>query len=275
MVSKKVTCLVVLAVSLALLPPVFSQSKTKIAVLDFEAKNISKETAEAVADILSTELFNSGRFNVIERKAITTLLEEQKLQMTGITDMNEAVEIGKILNVEKIMIGSVSKLGSTIIINTRVVDVKTGAMELAENTKSTRGEDGLPASIAELVKRISQKITIEGSIIKITGNAILIDLGGNAGLKMGQDLQIVRIGDYVTDLGGAIIGNSEDLIGVIRITKTNPDYSEANIIQSKMAPKLGDKVRLVTTRVEVKEPEQESQGQKKKDTKPVSTPPVF
>jgi TolB-like protein len=266
---------------LTLYTPSISQNKTAIAVLNFEAKNVSHETAEAVADILSTELFNTKRFEVIERQAITRILEEQKLQMTGITDMSQAAEIGKVLNVKKIMIGSVSKLGQTYIINTRLVDVQTGAMELAQTAKSENGEDGLPSAIADLVATISQKITIEGSVIKVTPNVILVDLGKSKGIEIGQMLAVFRIGDVITDLGGTIIGKSEDIIGSLRISSVKPEYSEAEVIETKTTLRLGDKVRLTTTPIEIKKSDDvKKQYKVKKVVDPnkenqAAPPPVF
>ena len=256
---------------------VYSQSKTTIAVLDFEAKNVHPETAEAVADILSTELFNTNRFNVVERNSITSLLEEQKLQMTGVTDMSKAAEIGKVLNVEKIMIGSVSRLGETFIINTRLVDVETGALSLAQNTQSSNGESGLPDAIAILVKQISQKITVEGAIIKISGRVVLINIGKNAGVKPGQLLEIIRIGDVITDLGGTTIGRTEDYIGRLKVTSIKPEYAETALLDSKTSLRLGDKVRLMTTAADLSKktiaPKKKQESDK--EDKPVALPPVF
>jgi TolB-like protein len=228
-----------------------AQVKPTIAVLSFEAKNVSQETADAVADILSTELFNTQRFQVIERQAMLRILDEQKLQMTGVTDMGRAVEIGKVLNVQKIMIGSVSKLGDTYIINTRLVDVKTGALELAQNAKSTTGEEGLTNAISDLVKIVAQKMAVEGSIIKITGDVMLIDLGSNHGLIEGQILAVVRMGESVTDLKGNVIGQSEDVIGSLLVKSVKADYSETGVDDRKTAFKLGDKVRMTNEPVKI------------------------
>ena len=114
----------------------YTREKITMAVLDFEAKNMSQSSAEAVTDLLRTELFNTGHFKVVERQRIKKIIEEQRFQMSGITDANQAVEIGRILNVEKIMIGTVTLLGSTHIVNTRIVDVKTGLVVLAEAKES-------------------------------------------------------------------------------------------------------------------------------------------
>ncbi|MBN1999607.1 hypothetical protein JW935_18780 [candidate division KSB1 bacterium] len=260
----------------------FSQAKTTIAVLNFEAKNVGQETADAVADILSTELFNTNRFRVIERTAIAQLLQEHQLQMTGVTDMSQAAELGKVLNAEKIMIGSVSRLGQTYIINTRLVDVQTGALELAQNTKSENGEEGLPAAIGELARVISQKIVVEGAIIKITTTTILVDLGKAHGVKVGQNLEVIRVGEVVTDLNGAVIGKTEDKVGVLKVKTVRDEFCETEIVESKLSFQLGDKVRITTTAVETK-PQviQQDNSQKYKykkipdEDEPVEPPPVF
>ena len=52
-----------------------AREKIAIAVLDFEAKNINQQNAEAVADLLRTELFNTGSFKVVERAKIRKIIE--------------------------------------------------------------------------------------------------------------------------------------------------------------------------------------------------------
>jgi len=252
---------------------VYSQTKTTIAVLSFEAKNVNQETADAVADILSTELFNTNRFNVVERQSINSILQEQKLQMAGITDMSKAAEIGKMLNVQKIMMGSVSRLGKTYFINTRLVDVETGALELAQKAKSTTGEDGLPAAIADLVKQISQKVTVEGSIIRIAKGLILIDLGTKNGIHSDQILDVIRTGDVITDLGGTIIGKSEDFVARLKVISAKETYAETQVVESKMPVKVGDKVRLVTTSANA--PKKKEKDKKTSKKEPATPPPVF
>ena len=254
----------------------YSDVKTSIAVLPFEARNVRADIAEAVSDILSVELFNTNRFQVIERQAINRILEEQKLQMTGITDMSQAVEVGKLLNVEKIMIGSVSRLGKTFIINSRLVDVKTGALELAQNVKSETGEEGLPNAVSELVKGFSQKITVEGTIIKVTPRTILIDIGEKDGVTIGQELDVIRLGDVITDLAGTTIGQAEDVIGRLRVLKLSDEYSEASIVEQKLQFRLGDRVRLKSvTAGPVKKTQKPKKKKKKTDAKPSTLPPVF
>ena len=98
-----------------------ARNRITLAVLDFEGKNTSQETAEAVTELLRTSLFNTGRFTVVERAKVAQILEEQQFQSSGLTHMDQAVEIGRLLNVQKIMAGSLSRLGETFVMNTRIV----------------------------------------------------------------------------------------------------------------------------------------------------------
>jgi hypothetical protein len=259
---------------------VFAQAKTTIAVLNFEAKNVGQETADAVSDILSTELFNTQRFRVIERQAINKVINELKFQMTGVTDMSQAIEIGKMLNAEKVVVGTVSKFGDrTIIINIKLVDVKTSNLELAEKTQTDRGEEGLPEAVDELVQRIAQKIVVEGSIIKISPNVILIDMGKAHGVREGQILDVIRVGDVVTDLAGTVIGRTEDRIGALQIVTVRDEFSEAKAAETLQQFRLGDKVRISTTPIEIQKPEEPTPQIKYKKVNDKDTnaepPPAF
>jgi len=258
-------------------PVVVAQVKITVAVLNFEAKNVSQETAEAVSDILGTELFNTNRFQVVERQAIEKIFEEHKLQMSGVTDVDQAAQIGQLLNVQKIMIGSVSKLGATYIINTRLVSVETGELDLAENIQSRGGETGLPDAIAELAKKIAGKVTIEGAILQADQNSVMINLGKEHGITVKQLLQVVRIGETITDLEGNVIGKNEDKIGLIQVVEVKDKYSSAIVIESKLPFTRGDKVRVATaTKVPVKkEPPKKVIKRVKRKKQPVAPPPMF
>ena len=256
-------------------PHVLAQTKITIAVLNFEAKNVNQETAEAVSDILSTELFNTNRFQVVERQAIEKIFEEHKLQMSGVTDMDQAAQIGQLLNVQKIMIGSVSKLGSAYIINTRLVNVETGELDLAENVQSSGGETGLPKAIADLAAKIASKVTVEGAILKVAPNSVMINLGKVHGITVKQLLQVIRVGETITDLDGNVIGKNEDKIGLIQVIEVKDKYSTAAIVESKLPFHRGDKVRVTTSaKMSVKEEPKKVEKKKVEKKRPVA-PPIF
>ncbi|MBC8402620.1 MAG: hypothetical protein H8E14_14125 [Candidatus Marinimicrobia bacterium] len=54
---------------------------------------------------LTSKLVNNGYYEVLERDQLAELLEEHQLTMSGLTDENEAVKVGKLLGVDAIIFG--------------------------------------------------------------------------------------------------------------------------------------------------------------------------
>lgn len=247
----------------------FSREKIAVAVLDFEPKNVSKENAEAITDLLRTELFNTGCFKVVERQKIQKILEEQKFQSSGVTDTDQAAEIGRLLNVKKIMIGTVTLLGGTHIVNTRIVDVQSGQVELAEAMESRGGDENLPNAVTELALKISYKIGLEGSIIRITGETVYIDLGSADGIKVGQEFNVIRQGEAMTDLEGRIIGTNRETIGSLMVTKLQDRFAETAVQEHSVDFRKGDRVNPKTNE---EESVPKTKTPKKKEKTPESKP---
>lgn len=117
---------------------IFTQSaitevKPTVAVLDFESVGSEEHLGKAVSEIMRTELIGTRKFRVVERSQINQALSEQKLQKSGIVDEKSAVDIGKLLGADLIIIGSVVKIGTAYTINSRMIDVKTGEATLGKN----------------------------------------------------------------------------------------------------------------------------------------------
>ena len=55
-----------------------------------------------------------------------TILKEQTLQQTGYTSTECAIEVGRLLNVKIMILGSLDKLGEQYIINIRFIEVEKG-----------------------------------------------------------------------------------------------------------------------------------------------------
>ena len=101
------------------------------------------DAGEVIASLLAGELANLSNINLVERGQIKNVLGEQKLQMTGVVDSSSAVEIGKILGADAVLIGNVfdylswSSLaipGSTVSYSMRIIDVETGKVLTSGST---------------------------------------------------------------------------------------------------------------------------------------------
>ncbi len=90
------------------------------------AEGVTAGEAEIIADRLRIELFNTGRVNMMERDQMQEILSEQGFQQSGAcTDEACMIEIGQLLGVERLISGSIGKLGSMFLLNFRAIDVQT------------------------------------------------------------------------------------------------------------------------------------------------------
>jgi curli biogenesis system outer membrane secretion channel CsgG len=147
--AKVTFCLVFLLVSGA--HGVQAQQNLTVAVLDFQSQSSpggSKYTQKA-ADLMINELSRMG-INVVERKKLDALIQEQAFQTSGSVDTQTAVNIGKMLGANVILLGTINRIGvgqntlrvgdSTITryntqadINVRAVNVQTGAIIFSDS----------------------------------------------------------------------------------------------------------------------------------------------
>ena len=111
---------------------IFTQVAT-IAVMDFDGNNVSESETSILTDRLRNELFNSGRYNVLERGMMDDILIEQGFQQTGCTSSDCAVEVGNMLGVQQMVGGSIGKIGNMYTVSARIIDVETGQLLKSAN----------------------------------------------------------------------------------------------------------------------------------------------
>jgi curli biogenesis system outer membrane secretion channel CsgG len=96
------------------------KEKRRIAVLDFDFSSLSDTSflsgvyagnaaSKGVSNLLTNELFKTGQFIVIERSRIDAVLAEQNLGASGRVEPTTAAQIGRVLGVDAVLIGSVTK----------------------------------------------------------------------------------------------------------------------------------------------------------------------
>ena len=96
-----------------------------IAVIDFEGIGISNDEARVLTARLTSELISLEVYQVLERSEMKRLLEEQKFQYSGCVDLNCAVELGKMLGAKYMVVGTISKLGRTFTVDSRLIYVES------------------------------------------------------------------------------------------------------------------------------------------------------
>ena len=128
-----------------------------VAVMPLQAKGVGANDADVITDGLIARLQQNGAMRVMERSQMDQIMKEQGFANSGACEGGEcAVQVGKFLSVDRIMVGSVGILGRTYTLNLRLVDVSTGEV-LRSSLRSRAGsiDDVLtllvPESVADMV----------------------------------------------------------------------------------------------------------------------------
>ena len=119
----------ILLFSILLVFEALAEERITIAILDLEAKGVSAVVASTLSDRIRSEMFQTGKYTVLEREGMSEILEEQGLQMAVCTTSDCIVEAGKMLGVQQMVGGSISKLGGLYSITLRMINVETGRIE--------------------------------------------------------------------------------------------------------------------------------------------------
>jgi hypothetical protein len=132
-------------------------AKMRIAILEFKSEAIPTATANKVTELLRVEMVKTNKYSIIERNRMDAILKEQGFQQTGCTDETCAVKIGKLLSANKMLIGNVMKLEDMFVITSRLVNVETGIIELAEK-ETAKSEKDLYNAVQNLSKNLTESI---------------------------------------------------------------------------------------------------------------------
>jgi hypothetical protein len=130
--------------------------KMNFAVIGVKSgEGVSSGEAEIIADRLRIELFNTGMVTMMERDQMQNILNEQGFQQSGAcTDDACMVEIGQLLGVERLISGSIGKLGSMFLLNFRTIDVQTAKIIMVVSQDISGGIEDVVRHLPQIAAKL-------------------------------------------------------------------------------------------------------------------------
>ena len=136
----------------------FSQSSNPVvAVLNFESQGISNNEINSLTYYFQGELVNTQAFIVLERRDVEKVLKEIGFQQTGCTGTMCAVRAGEMLNAQKVIYGTIGRIGKSYTININFTDVQTSQIEKSFN----RGYKGQIEGLMLILKSLAREMAGE------------------------------------------------------------------------------------------------------------------
>ncbi len=156
------------------------QFKPHIAILNLEGRGISADETATLTDRLRGHLVNTGVFIVVDRDKTEAALQEIGFQQSGCVSTVCAVQVGKMLTVQKMVTGSIGMLKKTYAINISMIDVESGRIERSFDRNYEGEIDGLLEILQDIALEVagkkSHKLTIysapKGAEVFVNNKAI-------------------------------------------------------------------------------------------------------
>lgn len=143
--------------------------KIKIGIMDLEPiGDISGSVAEAISEQFRYYFSKTEKIDLIEKEKMDAVISELGFQLTGFTEEHNAVAVGNLANIEKLITGSISKVGISYTVAARVIDLESGKIEIWEREEGKVNLDEIAdILIPPLVDKIISRLVGGGFWIKI------------------------------------------------------------------------------------------------------------
>jgi len=136
-------------------PAADAEQPRRLAVLPLKNLRPGTDTdwiGAGASETLTTKLAGVPGLVTVERTLVAKVIEEHRFQTAGLSDPNDAVKIGKLLGVQRIVIGTYARQGDQIQFNVRVVDVETALI------LNTAGLTGTADKLFNLFSRLAEAV---------------------------------------------------------------------------------------------------------------------
>lgn len=172
--------------------------KMKIAVMDFKAGvGVNVNEVEGLSDMLINTMYESGKFSIVERSQINQVLDEQKFQASELTN-EQLAQVGRILGVESVLIGTVNYLSGEYNVDVRAVDVESGEVVTTAGAAKSAG-----STYRAMMEKIGRQLAAN-----LTGDTIEV-------MPVVMNTGLITKGEYFYYLDGQRL-TDEEYMNLIR-----------------------------------------------------------
>ena len=176
-------CVVFVFWCLLLMPNANSQTTERfsLAVLDLDANGVSQAEAKVVtgsiryqiAQIINSPAFKTSspeQYQIVERTQMERIFDEFEIQQTGCVSDSCALVFGRILKVDRIVIGSIGKVSETHTLSARIIDVESAeTLNIAFTQRRGSIDDLLEYDVISLANEL---LGLDAGVVETTPRSL-------------------------------------------------------------------------------------------------------
>jgi len=225
-------------------------------------------------DIMVAELetaLTGGRFDILSRDSLNSIIAEQKLANSDLADPNTAIKVGRLSSAQYIIVakcvsidvkeGGINIGGfgrrekrMTTKVNLQLINAETGSVIKSENydasdvTASTRvgsfGGNTADApgqeSFAKMMKTFAQRfaevvsleVPFETTVAMVRDGQVIIRSGSADGIQEGVQFDVILEGEPIRDVDGTILERITNRVATLRAAKVSEKVTYCDFLQT-------------------------------------------
>lgn len=225
-------------------------SRMSIAIMPFEKTGELSSSADIIYDNLLSSFADQGRFHIVARGAdFEAAMREMKLSQTDLVDKSRAVQVGKMVAAEGILMGTIRETKDGIEIYARLVNTETSALF---ETKDVYGTDKSLPQIQYLTNGLALKFKhsfplLEGMVVQVKGRDIYADFGAAQKIKKDMKFIVFREGEKIVHpVTGKVLGSESAELGIATVVNVTDDMSIGKLVADFDPSKIQIKDFIIT-----------------------------
>ncbi len=244
--------------------------KGKIKVAIIPQDNQRGWTKDIMVAELETAL-TGGRFDILSRDSLNSIIAEQKLANSDLADPNNAIKVGRLGSAQYIIVakcvsidvkeGGVSIGGfgrrekkMTTKVNMQLINAETGSVIKSENydasdaTTSTQvgsfggntadapGQESFTKMMKTFAQRfaevVSLEVPFETTVAMVRDGQVIIRSGSADGVQEGIQFDVILEGEPIRDADGSILERITNRVATLRATKVSEKVTYCDVVQT-------------------------------------------
>ncbi|MEA2061915.1 MAG: CsgG/HfaB family protein [Thermodesulfobacteriota bacterium] len=213
-----------------------TSSRMTLSIMPFKNDTVSPALAESVYNLFVDELINEERFNIVGRGVdLEAILRELKLSRTDLVDKAKALETGKLLGSETIMMGIIIERENSIEMFAKLINTETSKVMATHDIfdmdkKRTRLEYLMEGLASKFVYSVP---LLDGNVLAVKKDKFYLDLGRKKNVHLQNGIECIAYRTEPFVVNGEVLGEDVTVLGTLQITAVQDKFCIARLSEIK------------------------------------------
>lgn len=135
------------------------------AIMGFSERGQQSAQAKQVSDALYAFLGNNPLLTLVDRAEMATLLDESALNLSGMVNTQQAIQVGQLVGAKIIITGSIIEFDGTLMLAAKIISTETSRV-LSASVEGNSSDNRIKL-IKALAKQIGDKMTSQANALVV------------------------------------------------------------------------------------------------------------